>query len=66
MNFLVTMFLLSKLQVYFRRNILAQILFKNFHDKIVRKAKICQKLKFLKIGHFENYQKTFFQKIATN
>ena len=48
------------------KNISAQILFKNIQDKIVRKAKICQKLEFLKIGHFENYQKTFFLKISTN
>ena len=48
------------------KNISALILFKNIQDKIVRKAKICQKLEFLKLGHFENYQKTFFQKNATN
>ena len=55
----------SKLRLNIK-NISAQILFKNIQDKIVRKAKICQKLEFLKIGHFENYQKTFFQKFATN
>ena len=55
----------SKLRLNIK-NISAQISFKNIQDKIVRKAKICQKLKFLKIGHFENYQKTYFLKIAAN
>ena len=55
----------SKLRLNMK-DISAQILFKNIQDKIVRKAKICQKLEFLKISHFENYQKTFFLKIATN
>ena len=52
------------------------IILKNFEGKntihqknfkmVIIKAKNHQKLEFLKIGHFENYQKSFFLKNVTN